>query len=38
MNYLSLVGKFVMDGNEVAKEKALDAVLLFIKNIPAAAK
>jgi hypothetical protein len=38
MNYLGLVKKFVTDGNEVAKEKALDAVLLYVDNIPAAAK
>lgn len=38
MNYLGLVKKFVVDSNEVAKEKALEAVLAFVENIPAAAK
>ncbi|CAF0735545.1 unnamed protein product [Brachionus calyciflorus] len=37
-NYLSLVKKFVVDTNEVAKDKALDAVLAYVENIPAAAK
>jgi cytoskeleton-associated protein 5 len=32
------VKKFVVDSNEVAKDKALEAVLAFIENIPAAAK
>ena len=38
LNYLGLVKKFVIDSNEVAKEKALEAVLSFVENIPAAAK
>ena len=38
LNYLGLVKKFVVDSNEVAKEKALDAVLAFVENVPAAAK
>ena len=38
LNYLGLVKKFVIDSNEVAKEKGLEAVLAFIENIPAAAK
>lgn len=36
--YLGLVKKFVVDSNEVAKDKALDAVLAYVENIPAAAK
>jgi cytoskeleton-associated protein 5 len=38
LNYLGLVKKFVVDSNEVAKDKALDAVLAFVENVPAAAK
>jgi hypothetical protein len=38
LNYLGLVKKFVVDTNEAAKEKALDAVFAFVENIPAAAK
>ena len=38
LNYLGLVKKFVLDSNEVARDKALDAVLAFVENIPAAAK
>jgi hypothetical protein len=33
-----LVKKFVVDTNEVAKDKGLDAVLLFVENVNAAAK
>ncbi|RNA27578.1 cytoskeleton-associated 5 isoform X1 [Brachionus plicatilis] len=36
--FLGLVKKFVVDSNEVAKDKALDAVLAYVENIPAAAK
>lgn len=36
--YLGLMKKFVVDSNEVAKDKALDAVLAFVENIPVAAK
>jgi len=38
LSYLGLVKKFVVDTNEVAKEKGLEAVLAFVENIPAAAK
>lgn len=38
MNYLGLVKKFVVDTNEIAREKALDAVLAYVENIPAASK
>lgn len=38
LNYLGLVKKFVLDSNEVARDKALDAVLAFVENIPAASK
>jgi len=38
LSYLGLVKKFVIDINEVAKKKGLEAVLAFIENIPAAAK
>ena len=37
-NYLGLVKKFVIDSNEVAKDKGLDAVLAFVENVNAAAK
>jgi cytoskeleton-associated protein 5 len=37
-NYLGLVKKFVVDSNEAAKEKALEAVFLFVENIPVASK
>jgi hypothetical protein len=30
--------KFVIDANEVARERALDAVLAYVENIPAASK
>jgi cytoskeleton-associated protein 5 len=38
MNYLGLMKKFVVDANEVARERALDAVLAYVENIPAASK
>lgn len=38
LNYLGLVKKFVVDSNEAARDKALEAVLAFVENIPAAAK
>ena len=38
LNYLGLVKKFVVDSNEVAKEKALEATLAFVENVPAASK
>jgi cytoskeleton-associated protein 5 len=38
LNYLGLVKKFVVDSNEVAKDKGLEAVLAFVENVPAAAK
>ena len=38
MNYLGLVKKFVIDINEAAKDKGLDAVYAYVENIPVAAK
>ena len=38
MTYLGLVKKFVVDTNQVAQDKGLEAVLAFVENIPAAAK
>lgn len=38
MNYLGLLKKFVIDSNEAAKERGLEAVLSYIENIPAGAK
>jgi cytoskeleton-associated protein 5 len=38
LNYLGLVKKFVVDSNQVAQDKALEAVLAFVENVPMAAK
>lgn len=38
MTYLGLVKKFVIDTNQVAQDKGLEAVLAFVENIPYAAK
>ena len=38
LNYLGLVKKFVVDSNQVAQDKALEAVLAFVENVPAASK
>jgi len=38
MTYLGLVKKFVVDTNQVAQDKGLEAVLAFVENIPIAAK
>ena len=37
-SYLGLVKKFVVDSNQVAQDKGLEAVLAFVENITAAAK
>jgi cytoskeleton-associated protein 5 len=36
--YLGLLKKFVTDSNEIAREKALDAVLVFVERAAVAGK
>lgn len=38
MTYLGLVKKFVIDSNQVAQDKGLEAAIAFVENIPVAAK